>query len=246
MRTFLLLILAGLAATTLRAETPALLATALHKLQAEENRWAFTQTTQTYDRTGAPDGGVMVEKFDPSQPPDQQWTLVLRDGKPPTERQLRTWRKKRDKETRRRQEKSLGQVIDFAQAKAVREEARAVVYEVPLQKEASRRFPSEKFVVFMTVDRAAEALEQVALRTRGSFRMIGVAKVEQVELDVDLRPIDPAYAPQPTRLKVSGSGKVLFVRVGGSAEITLTDHRRVKPYDERFAVEVGELRVLDF
>lgn len=233
-------------ATTLRAETPELLETALRKLQAEENRWAFTQTTQTYDRQGRPDGGVMVEKHDPSQPPDRQWTLVLRDGKPPTERQVRAWKKKRDKETRRRQEKSLGQVIDFASAKPAREDATAVVYELALQKDASRRFPAEKFVVFMTVERATQTLGHVALRTRGSFRMIGVAKVDQVELDVDLRPIDPAHAPQPTRLKVSGTGKVLFVRVGGSAEIALTEHRRVTPYDDRFTVEVGELKVLDF
>lgn len=246
MRTSLLLILSCVAATVLRAETPALLQTALQKLQAEENRWAFTQTTQAYDRQGRPDGGVMVEKCDPSQPPENQWTLVLRDGQPPTERQVRVWKRKRDKETRRREEKPLGQVIDFAQAKPVREDATQVVYELPLQKGASRRFPEEKFVVFMTVDRATQALGHVALRTRGSFRMVGVAKVDQLELDVELQSIDPAYAPQPTRLKVSGAGKVLFVRVGGSAEIVLTEHRRVTPYDDRFTVEVGELKVLDF
>jgi len=223
-----------------------LLETALRKLQAEENRWAFTQTTQTYDRAGQPDGGVMVEKCDPSQPPESQWTLVLRDGKPPTERQQRTWRKKRDKETRRREGKSLGQIIDFAQAKVAREEAAKVVYELPLQKDASKRWPAEKFVVFMTVDRASQTLEQVALRTRGSFRMVGVAKVEEIALDAELRPVDAAHPPQATRVRVSGSGKVLFVRVGGSAEITLTDYRRVTPFDDRFTVEVGELKVLDF
>ena len=34
--------------------------------------------------------------------------------------------------------------------------------------------------------------------------------------------------------------------LGGSAHVTWTDFKRVTPYNDRFVVELGELKVLDF
>ena len=47
---------------------------------------------------------------------------------------------------------------DFSRAQVTRENGQELVYEVPLKKSASRRFPAEKFVAFMTVDRAGQQL----------------------------------------------------------------------------------------
>ena len=117
MRLTCLCLIGLLLAAGLRAEVPPLLEAALRKLQADENRWAFTQTTQEFDRKGQPEGGLTVERFDPSQPYDQQWTLVRYQGREPTEREERSWRKRKDKETKRREEKSLGEVMDLENAR---------------------------------------------------------------------------------------------------------------------------------
>jgi hypothetical protein len=58
--------------------------------------------------------------------------------------------------------------------------------------------------------------------------------------------VEAPYAAQPSVITASGTGKILFFRVGGSAHVTWTDFKRVTPYNDRFVVELGELKVLDF
>src|SRR5205807_1157403 len=101
----------------------------------------------------------------------------------------------------------------------------------------------------MSVDKKRQALEHVnvTLRQSQSFRMKGVASVNAVAIEAAFKTIDEKYAPQPTLITASGSGKVLgLFKVGQSAEITWTDHRRVKPYKDRFDVKLGDLKALDF
>lgn len=245
MRLLICLLCVGLSLPALRAEMPAPLEAALQKLMADDGRWAYTQTVKKFDRRGRPDG-LQVERFDPSQPEEDQWTLLERDGRPVAEREQRAFRRKKDREMRRREEKSLGEVIDFERAAVVQADEAAVVYEVPLVPGASRRFPEEKFTVFMTVHPERQTLEHFALKAREAFRMVGVAKIDRVEIDVSFAVVDPAHPPQPAVIAASGAGRVLFFPVGGAAEITWTDFKRVKPWKDRFVVEFGELKVLDF
>lgn len=225
---------------------PSPLAVALEKLMADEGHWAYTRTTQIFDRDGRPKGGEQIERYDPSQPEDEQWVLVLRKGAVPTAREVRSWKKKREKEMRRREDTPLGDVLDLGHARVGREDERETVYEIPLKKAASRRFPAEKFVVFMTVNRASQTVVHFGLKAREAFRVVAVAKVEKIELEASFATVDEKYAPQPSVILVNGTGKVLFFRVGGSAEIKWTDFKRVTPYNDRFVVTLGELKVLDF
>jgi hypothetical protein len=237
----LLLLAAGL-----RAEVPPLLNSALRKLQADENRWAFTQTTQEFDRKGEPEGGLTVERFDPSQHYDQQWTLVSYQGREPTPREERAWRKRKAKETKRREEKSLGEVMDLENARAVETSDAKVAFAVPLLAGASKRLPAEKFVVRMDVDPANETLQAFRLETTGDFRVLGVAKIDRIEVAAEFATVDPQFAPQPARITASGAGRVLFFRVGGAVNIVWSEFRRVTPYDDRFKVEIGEMKVFGF
>jgi hypothetical protein len=66
-------------------------------------------------------------------------------------------------------------------------------------------------------------------------------------LDAVFAVVDPAYAAQPSQIKVEGSGKVAWVfRVGGRAELAWSEVTRVKPYKDRFGVEIGDVKALDF
>ena len=229
----------------IRAEAPPLLDTAFQKLLADEDHWAYTQIIRRSYKVKR----ETVERFDPSKPDDQQWTLVQFDGKAPTEPQLKSWQKRKQKEVRRREEKSLGDLINLSDAKLYGETGDIATYEVPLQKDEKNRFPPEKFLVLMSVDKKRQELEHVnvTLRQSQSFRMKGVANVDSVAIEAAFKTIDEKYAPQPTCITASGSGKVLgLFKVGQSAEITWTDHRRVKPYKDRFDVKLGDLKALDF
>ena len=246
MRIFLVSLILLLNLTVTPAAVPSLLEAALQKLQADENHWAYTQTTQVFDRQGEPEDGVTVERFDPSLPYDQQWTLLQQDGRAPTAREERAWRKRKDREMKRREEKSLGEIMDLERAREVERYAGQVVFEVPLQPGASRRLPAEKFAVLMAVDESSATLSEFMLKTTDSFRALGVAKVDRIEIKADFAMVDPQYVPQPRRIVASGAGRLLFFRVGGSAEITWSEFKRVKPYEDRFDVQIGELKVFGF
>lgn len=246
MRILFVPLLLSLFATVAPAAVPPLLDAAVKKLQADENRWAFTQTTQVYDRKGEREDGATVERFDPSQPPDAQWTLLQIEGREPTAREERSWRKRKEREMKRREEKSLGEVMDLENAREVERYDGQVVFEVPLQPGASRRLPSEKFAVLMSVNETGETLQEFMLKTTDSFRALGVAKVDRIEIKADFASIDPQYVPQPRRIVATGTGRLLFFPFGATAEITWSDFKRVKPYDERFEVRIGEMKVFGF
>lgn len=241
-----LLVAFGAASFSAPAQTPALLHTALQKLQADENRWAFTQSTHEFDRKGKPKEGPTIERFDPSQPYAQQWTLLQYEGHKPTAREERSWRKRKDKEMKRREEKSLGEIMDFERAVESSREGGRVIFEVPLLPGASKRLPAEKFVVHMTVDATSETLQAFDLRTREAFRTLGVAKITNIEISAEFATVDPQYAPQPKHIIAQGAGRILFFPVGGAVEIDWSDFKRVKPYDERFEVTVGDLKAFGF
>ena len=100
----------------LRAETPALLSRAIQKLIADEDHWAYTQTTRRFDQSGRPSGGQMVERYDPSRPIDEQWQLLEFAGHAPSPLELRIWQRDKEKAMKHHGEKTLGDVLDLDHA----------------------------------------------------------------------------------------------------------------------------------
>ena len=116
---FLLLLCPPLA----RAAVPALLNEAIQKLIADNDRWAYTQSTQRLDKAGQAVGGLTVERFDPSQPTGRQWTLLQFSGHAPTGTERESWEAQKERSLRHRgaktlddMEKTLGDVLDLDHA----------------------------------------------------------------------------------------------------------------------------------
>lgn len=237
---FLLLAVQALAAM------PPLLEVAVHKLQVDEDHWAFTQTTQEFDGEGVPKDGPTVERYDPSRPYAEQWQLRQWRGHEPTDRERRVWRRRKEKEVRRREEKTLGEVMDFDRARAVRDTPDEVVFEVPLRRGESSRLPADKFVVHLLVNRHRETLQSFKLANRERFRALGVARIDRIEIMAEFATIDERYAPQPYHIRARGTGRLFFFKVGGGVEVHWSDFQRVKPYRDRFEVKIGELKAFGF
>ena len=49
-----------------------------------------------------------------------------------------------------------------------------------------------------------------------------------------------------TRVAVGGTASVLFVALGRNWLMTRSAYQHVRPFDERFGVEIGPLKALDF
>jgi len=238
------------AMATLRAEIPPALEAAVQKLIADIDRWAYTQEVREFDKNGKAVPGPTLERYDPSKPEDEQWTLRLYRGQIPTASDVRSWKRQKSREARRR-ERPLGEIIDFDRAVLSEEGEGAWVYRVPIKPGASRRLPEDKFYVLMRVDQIRHELTRVTVRTTESFRLSGVAglaaKVDQVEIDAHFAVIDEQYAAQPAQISAAGSGRIAWVfRVGGRAEVAWTEMVRVKPYRDRFDVQIGDVKALDF
>jgi hypothetical protein len=252
MRVPLLLLLSLLAislapAREIASETgaPGPLDAALRKLLADEGYWAYTRTIRVFDKDNRLER-TDVERYDPSQPDSGRWLLLLRNGRPPSEAEVRGWERQRRREMRRRG-KPLGAILDFPAATLADDNRTHLIYSVPIQAGASRRLPAEKFFVLLQVHKERGEIDRLALRTTESFRVAGVARVDNVEADATFGVIAPEHPAQPVAATAFGEARVAwFFRVGGRAELAWSDFARVTPYDARFEVTIGDLKALDF
>ena len=268
LRLALLFILAGLTAAaeppalTAAPEVPPLLMDALGKVAANFDRWAYTETRMMTDEHGVPQPETVV-RFDPSQPYAEQYRPLQINGKPPTERQLKEFRKRGEKRGEKfAKEEAEGKVpgsepprfgfnggtasIDLAHAFVASEDGGSVTYEVPLRNDGHGTLPVEKFQLFARVNRATHAFENVALRVRSAFRVKLIVKVKTGEASVDFAAVSPAHDPVPVRMNGDATATVLFMKFGGGFEVKRTDFQRVKPYGDRFGVKIGPMKALDF
>ena len=241
------LLVSFLAATlAAHAATPALLDEAIRKWIADEDHWAYTQHLRL--RNGSKPVEERIERYDPSQPLDRQWQLLSIAGHPPSAAELKSWQRRKAREQKRRDEQPLADYFDFGHATVAAETAETVRYDVPLRREASRRIPLEKIAVAVTVNRSRRELEELAAGLREKFHLaLGAAKVENFGLDVRFRVIDEKFAAQPVEITASGWARVvLFFKLGGDAQVGWSDFKRVKPFNDRFDVKLGDLKALDF
>ncbi len=254
MRRFVFPLFLLLVALPLRAETPPLLEAAVKKFFADYDRWAFTQNIVERDEKGKVVNEAVV-RFDPSQPYEKQYTPLLIDGKAPTEKQLKKYRKQGEKRGDRAEKaekegkevrQSLGELMDIGRATVSADDGKSVTFEVPLKKEGNKRLPPEKFLVLVKVGKESQAFESVTVELREAMRAALIVKVKKGSARLTFAVVDPQFAPALVAVHGGLSGSVMFVSVGRDYDMKLTDFKRVKPYAERFGVQYGPLKALDF
>ena len=247
------------AASPARPATPAeltLLNELLHKTAGDFHRWAYTEHRVMRDDKGRVKSETLL-RFDPSKPYAEQWTPIKVDGKEPSEREKAKYRRRGEKgapasqflttpDPDNRRRRSLGELIDVMKSSIASETPTHLVFEVPLLKIGNERFPPENFLVHARVRKDGGLLENVAVRLRESFRSKLVVKVKSGEGSLDFAPVDPKYPPTLVRIEGDAVASVLFISIGGSMELKRTELKHVKPFDERFDVQIGTLKAIDF
>ena len=244
-----------LLSAALRAEMTPLLQEALNKVVQDTDRWAYTQTLVEKDRNGK-QRSVAVVRFDPSKPCAEQYTALTINGQAPDAEDRRKYRRQGERRGHRADRaeregtttyrKTLGELMDLDRATITGETEQFVTYEVPFKKEGNNRFPPEKFHVTARVNKQQQAFENISVRLRQSIREKILLKISEGEGTLDFTVVDPKFPPQLTSIVGRGSGSILFVPVGRGYELKREDFKRVKPYQERFGVQIGPLKALDF
>jgi hypothetical protein len=197
-----------------------------------------------------------VVRFDPSRPYAEQYVPILMNGKPPTSGDFRRNRRKGERRGRRAENaarhatttyrETLGELMDLDRSFVAAESATKITYEVPLKEEGNTRFPPDKFRVTARVNKERRAFENVSVRLRGALREKIFIKISKGEGSLDFARVDPEYPPQLTSIVGAASGSIAFIPLGRSYEIRRADFERVTPYAERFEVQIGPLKVIDF
>lgn len=246
-----------------RAATPAPLEAALKRGPDEFERWAYTETTVTRDRAGKAKKGETIVRVDPSKPYEEQFTPLKIDGQEPTEKQRAKYRQRgidHGKELEQEAAKAASGVeapitinmgdrralVDFANARLVKEEGALLTYEIPLRPVEGNGFPAEKFQLVVRVDRDRQSFEHAALRLIAPLRVMLVAKVQSGEMTASFTTVDPKLPSVLSTLRMDYSASVLFVKKAEIFETTRADFQRVKPYSEKFGVKIGPMRALPF
>ena len=244
-----------------RAADPAevtLLNDVLQKVANDYRRWAYTEHRIVRDEKGRVKSDVVL-RYDPSKPYAEQWVPLKLEGKEPSDRDRAKYRRKGEREappdvarpgpprssdpTRRQ---TLGEVLDVPRSTIASETATHLVFEIPLLKFGNERFPPEKFQVLARLKKDGRVLENIAVKLRESFRSKLIVKVKSGEGSLDFAIADPKHPAALVGVAGDASASVLFVSIGGSVELKRTELKHVKPFDERFEVQIGGLRAIDF
>ncbi len=252
---FLILAVLLAAAAPLGAEAPPLLQDALVKVARDKGRWAYTESDQMKNgQDKVVDSTVL--RFDPSKPYAEQYVPVVVHGHVPTKADLEKYRQRglqrgrglerAEAEGKPAPGRTLGDVVDLDRAAVSAEDAATVTYEVPLRADNNERFPPDKFQVLVRVNKAQRALEHVSVHLRAPIRYALVLKVKSGEVDAEFAQVDAKHNPAMTTVTGGGAVSVLFVPVTRSGEMVRSDFKHVRPYDERFNVEIGPAKALDF
>jgi len=267
-----LLLLTGAGATRAATATPAastevartatadelrMLHDVLHQTADQYRRWAFTEHRVFRDSKGRVKSEALL-RHDPSKPYPEQWEPLKIDGRDPTDRERMRYRRRGEKSAESdspfgnvgnreaSSRRSLGELIELGRSSIASETATHLVFEVPLIKQGNERFPPEKFQVLTRVRKQDAVLENISVRLRESFRSRLVVKVKSGEGTLDFATVDPKRPPALVSIEGDAVASVFFVNIGGSMELKRTDLRHVKLFDERFDVQIGTLKAIDF
>lgn len=197
------------------------------KLGAEQDRWAYTETSR-----GLEDKRVTVTRVDPSKPEAERCVLISLNGKSPTPADVQRWRDDGGDTP-----KALGDlppltnIVDLKDLRVFKDEAAAVVFELPIRS-GHADFPAEKFQALFRVNKTYRSFEDITVKMRDSIRVAGVVKITEAGLQARFQTLDPRYPPQPVALKGGGAARILLVKISRDFEATRIDFRRVEPYRE--------------
>lgn len=221
---------------TVTAAPPRLLDQAAEKWMGERDNWAFTMLVREFE------GGVLKEerqeRYDPAKPGAARWALLSVNGSPPTEKRLAEWQKRKTKK-RPNPGKPLNQYLDFEKSTVVIESDRVVRYNVPLRSNNRWLFPLDKVVVWVTVNKAAVAIEEVRAEIEEPFKVaLGIARVMDVEFDLQMNPSEQEGAQNnPASAKPDGTARAVVNKMGERIEYAWSDFNRVTPHPDNVVAD---------
>lgn len=235
------------------------LTAALDALQRPRGCWAYTVTTTTV-RSGQT--STLVERFNPFEPEERLWTLLSIDGREPTETGQADYRRMKLKQWKREQERARQRQGKRSPAELSRQSALYAEFETEQPDPAgpiTYRFERARVSVALLGDIPPSRETYVIDSATGAVRrhtrtqlepaavLGGSIKITTDHRVTDYALIDPTLPPFPMKISAHFRYRAFGKDSGGvHVERTYADYRKVKCYDDRFEVQLGELTPVEF
>ncbi|PTY06964.1 hypothetical protein DB347_10215 [Opitutaceae bacterium EW11] len=216
---FSLVLLAGaFAADPLPADFEA----ALKSFRAEGTKgWSFVQSTASEKKS-------LVEHYDASKPEFSRWTLLKKDGRAPTEDELKEYNEKQTRRSRGDTAPDVTKQLDYATAERLSDDTERCAYRFHL-KAGDKQDTTARFMVStFTYHKPTHTIEKVELSNTEPFSPMFLVKIEEARTTIHYMLPD---AERPTLLDH------IEVRVRGRAMIfrSLDEDLTVKYSDYTYA-----------
>ncbi len=214
-------------------EPDPLLADAVAKLVDEDDCWAFTTATITFDPAGKP-ADETIERYDPSKLGPAKFVLLKKNGRVAPEKEV-TAHAKQKQEEREAHTQALAKVKNWslAHAKVVAETEEAIEFDLPCPQAKIDGLPYDKLRLVIRVQKASRTVEGMTLTAREEFRVMGIAKVKAMETVVRYAAPAPSYPPAAVSLQSKMTLSVLGKAAVMGSSATSSDYQRVQPSGPR-------------
>lgn len=252
-------ILALMASAAIQAEGPSLLDEAWMNYVQDIDHWAYTETTRAVDEKGRVSRET-VTRYDPSKPYAEQFSILSHTGKVPIAK-MQKWARQRGIDRGEKLERPGGveheakprimingrpMLADLEHAAISEETEQSITYLVALQAEGRKSPTEEHFRTFVTVSKSARAFERVLIQLPEPQQISLLVKLRKAGLSIDFATVDPRYTPTVTNLEDNIEMSAFLRKRSGGHQTRRSDFKRVKPYRERFGVNVGPAKVIEF
>lgn len=181
MRTLLLFffVAIGIARPALAASLPEDLRAALAGYRAEGSKgWAFTQSTRAA-------GKSLVERYDPRLPEFRRWTLLQKNGRPPTEKELATYTEQQTRRSRGDTAPNVKEQIDEATGQRVEDDGTRAHWRFRLRTTDEDDRSAAHMAVTFVLHRPTATIERMELASFEPFKPVTGIAIEQARTVVE-------------------------------------------------------------
>jgi len=217
---FQIVLFAALTIASLHASpAPAELDRALKLFRAEGARgWAFVQTTES-------GGKSLVEHYDPAKPEFSRWTLLKKNGAPPTAPELKEYRERLSRRTSGDTAPNVKDQLDPASCELVQADEIRASYRFHLRPGASDDSSAAHMTATFTLNKPTETIEQVELNAFEPFSPMFIIKINEAKTTMSYSLPESGRPSLLQRIVVHIRGRALwFKSLDEDMTVAYSDH----------------------
>lgn len=134
--------------------------------------WSFTQTT-----TARKDS--LIERYDPSKAEFVRWTLIQKNGRAPTEKEIREYRERHSRRSGLDTAPDVTKQLDLPTAERISDTAERVTYRFHLKSGGKDDTSAQYMTALFTFHKPSSTIEQIELGNTEPFSPMIAVKIQE-------------------------------------------------------------------